>query len=228
MSTEQYRGFSSYAAAWLVAAAFGFSIYVVGMVFYGEDLAWLIGIGAFLVIGAALSYIYVVLPHRLHERIAQEERKAQKKLEEDKAAALEAQEPEPDFDWDDETVLEEETDEDEARDVDESAAEGTQEGVFEDDGDETSQDTSDENAGKPTGYSSPEGEADDLKKIKGIGPKLEEMLNGMGFYHYSQIAEWGDKEIAWMDDNLEGFRGRVTRDEWVAQAQDLLESNDEA
>jgi NADH-quinone oxidoreductase subunit E len=63
--------------------------------------------------------------------------------------------------------------------------------------------------------------ADDLKKIKGVGPKLEAMLNSMGFYHFDQIARWTDKEVAWVDDNLEGFKGRVTRDGWVAQARIL-------
>jgi len=63
-----------------------------------------------------------------------------------------------------------------------------------------------------------DGGADDLKKIKGVGPKLEAVLNGMGFYHFDQIAAWTDQEVAWGDANLEGFRGRVSRDGWVAQA----------
>jgi NADH-quinone oxidoreductase subunit E len=59
---------------------------------------------------------------------------------------------------------------------------------------------------------------DDLKQIKGIGPKLENMLNKMGFYHFDQIAKWGAEEVDWVDHNLEGFKGRVSRDNWVAQA----------
>lgn len=66
-----------------------------------------------------------------------------------------------------------------------------------------------------------EGGADDLKKIKGVGPKLEELCNSLGFYHYDQIANWTPDEVAWVDENLQGFRGRVTRDEWVAQARTL-------
>jgi NADH-quinone oxidoreductase subunit E len=66
-----------------------------------------------------------------------------------------------------------------------------------------------------------DGKADDLKMIKGVGPKLEKMLNGMGFFHFDQIAAWTDRELAWVDQNLEGFKGRATRDEWVAQAQKL-------
>ena len=62
---------------------------------------------------------------------------------------------------------------------------------------------------------------DDLKMIKGVGPKLETMLHGMGFYHFDQIAKWGADEIAWVDDNLEGFKGRASRDEWVSQASAL-------
>lgn len=66
-----------------------------------------------------------------------------------------------------------------------------------------------------------DGGPDDLKKIKGIGPKLEQLLHSLGIYHYDQIAAWGPAEVAWMDDNLQGFRGRVTRDDWVAQARRL-------
>lgn len=65
------------------------------------------------------------------------------------------------------------------------------------------------------------GGADDLTKIKGVGPKMNAMLNGMGFYHFDQIAAWTDKEVAWVDDNLEGFNGRIVRDKWVEQARDL-------
>lgn len=66
------------------------------------------------------------------------------------------------------------------------------------------------------------GGADDLKKIKGVGPKLEQTLNGMGIYHYDQIAGWTAEELAWVDDNIEGFKGRASRDEWVAQARELV------
>ncbi len=75
---------------------------------------------------------------------------------------------------------------------------------------------------KPEGLSAPrEGGADDLTRIKGIGPKLAVMLNEMGYYHFDQIANWSDEEVAWVDGNLQGFRGRVSRDEWVRQAREL-------
>ncbi|MDO5606159.1 MAG: NADH-quinone oxidoreductase subunit E [Paracoccus sp. (in: a-proteobacteria)] len=66
------------------------------------------------------------------------------------------------------------------------------------------------------------GMPDDLKLISGVGPKLEALLHSLGFYHFDQIAAWDGHEIAWVDDNLEGFKGRVTRDEWVRQAQALV------
>ncbi len=77
-------------------------------------------------------------------------------------------------------------------------------------------------AGKPVLYDAPGDQAaDDLKKIKGVGPKLEKTLNGMGVWHYSQIASWSNAQVAWVDENLEGFKGRVSRDGWVAQAKTL-------
>lgn len=77
----------------------------------------------------------------------------------------------------------------------------------------------DKTPAKPKGLTAARsGKADDLKMIKGIGPKLEILCNKLGFFHFDQIAAWTAGEIAWVDDNLEGFKGRVTRDEWVKQA----------
>ena len=66
-----------------------------------------------------------------------------------------------------------------------------------------------------------DGGADDLKMIKGVGPKLEIMLNELWFYHFDQIAGWSAAEVAWVNDNLTGFKGRVSRDNWVEQARKL-------
>ena len=84
-----------------------------------------------------------------------------------------------------------------------------------------------EAAARPVAMATPHhGGPDDLKRIKGVGPKLEELLHTFGIFHFSQIAGWGAPEIAWMDSNLEGFAGRVTRDDWVGQAK-LLASGGE-
>ncbi|MCX7864522.1 MAG: NADH-quinone oxidoreductase subunit E [Novosphingobium sp.] len=65
------------------------------------------------------------------------------------------------------------------------------------------------------------GKGDDLKLIWGVGPKLAKMLNDMGVWHFDQIAAWGKAELNWVDDRLEGFKGRASRDEWVKQSKKL-------
>jgi len=62
--------------------------------------------------------------------------------------------------------------------------------------------------------------ADDLKRIKGVGPKLETTLNELGIYHYDQIAKWTPEHVMWVDDHLK-FKGRIARDGWVDQSQTL-------
>ncbi len=80
---------------------------------------------------------------------------------------------------------------------------------------------------KPALLDAPEGgKPDDLKQIKGIGPKLEKVCHSIGVYHFHQIASWTDEEVAWADANLVGFRGRVSRDNWVSQAKVLADGGD--
>ncbi|MBC2859597.1 NADH-quinone oxidoreductase subunit E [Stappia sp. 28M-7] len=64
------------------------------------------------------------------------------------------------------------------------------------------------------------GKADDLKRIKGVGPKLEGILNELGVYHFDQIASWTDENKAWVDTRLK-FKGRIDREDWIAQAKVL-------
>jgi len=81
---------------------------------------------------------------------------------------------------------------------------------------------SEDGGSQPEARSAPrDGGADDLKEIKGVGPKLESLLHELGIYHFDQIAGWSAAEVAWMDDNLKGFRGRVSRDDWIGQARIL-------
>jgi NADH-quinone oxidoreductase subunit E len=70
-----------------------------------------------------------------------------------------------------------------------------------------------------------DGGADDLKRIKGVGPKLEQTLNELGFYHFDQIAAWTEAEIQWVDNRLK-FKGRITRDDWISQAKQLAAGED--
>ncbi|UWQ27425.1 NADH-quinone oxidoreductase subunit E [Leisingera sp. M523] len=64
------------------------------------------------------------------------------------------------------------------------------------------------------------GLADDLKLLKGVGPKLEQTLNELGFFHFDQIADWTEAEVAWVDARLK-FKGRIERDGWIEQAKRL-------
>lgn len=65
--------------------------------------------------------------------------------------------------------------------------------------------------------------ADDLKAIPGIGPKLEQVLNGMGCRRYGDIAAWTAAEAEKIDAEL-GLDGRITRDGWVEQAKALAKA----
>ncbi|WP_116654339.1 hypothetical protein [Pelagibacterium sediminicola] len=61
---------------------------------------------------------------------------------------------------------------------------------------------------------------DDLKKIRGIGPRIEAGLNSHGVYRYAQIARWSRKRITELDTHLT-LRGRIDREQWVEQAKAL-------
>lgn len=64
------------------------------------------------------------------------------------------------------------------------------------------------------------GQADDLQRIDGIGPKIEEVLHQLGIYHFDQIAAWTRQHVDWVDGYLR-FKGRIDREGWVAQARQL-------
>jgi len=64
------------------------------------------------------------------------------------------------------------------------------------------------------------GTADNLKQIKGIGPKIEASLQAMGIFHIDQIAGWSKANVDWVDAQL-AFKGRIRRERWVEQAREL-------
>ncbi|PIB24753.1 30S ribosomal protein S2 [Amylibacter kogurei] len=79
-----------------------------------------------------------------------------------------------------------------------------------------------ESAGsKPQLFTEAPADKDDLKKISGVGPKLEETMNKLGIYQFAQVASWSNDEIMWVDDNL-SFKGRIERDDWIGQAKELM------
>lgn len=71
------------------------------------------------------------------------------------------------------------------------------------------------------------GTADDLTRLKGVGPKLAATLREMGIHSFAQIAGWSEADIDRVDAQLGRFQGRIRRDNWVEQAK-LLAARDEA
>lgn len=63
-----------------------------------------------------------------------------------------------------------------------------------------------------------EAKADDLTRIRGIGPKLSQLLQSLGITRFTQIAAFDAADLAALDDKLGAFRGRAVRDDWVGQA----------
>ena len=66
---------------------------------------------------------------------------------------------------------------------------------------------------------------DDLGRLKGVGPKFADALRGLGFNRYEQLAGLSATEVERLDGQLGAFRGRLTRDRIVDQA-DYLARND--
>lgn len=67
--------------------------------------------------------------------------------------------------------------------------------------------------------------ADDLTRMKGVGPKVVAALAALGVTRYDQIAAWSDEDAALVDAKLGTFKGRIARDHWVEQAR-LLAAGD--
>lgn len=68
-----------------------------------------------------------------------------------------------------------------------------------------------------------DGRKDDLKKIKGLGPKMEAALNEIGVFHFDQIAGWNRKAVRSIDEQL-SLRGRIEREKWVSQAKAIVKA----
>lgn len=69
-------------------------------------------------------------------------------------------------------------------------------------------------------YDSAPDNVDDLKTISGVGPGIEEKLNGFGIYTFEQIANWNQENVDTFDELL-SFKGRIDRDNWIDQAKEL-------
>ncbi len=62
------------------------------------------------------------------------------------------------------------------------------------------------------------GKPDDLLQIKGVGPKLNALLNSLGIHRFDQISKWTADHVAKVDGHLGSFKGRIDRDNWIEQA----------
>ena len=67
--------------------------------------------------------------------------------------------------------------------------------------------------------------ADDLGQIKGIGPKLQALLNTAGIFHFDQISQWTAENVAWADTHFPGFKGCASRHVWPEQAEAVSAQN---
>ena len=65
-----------------------------------------------------------------------------------------------------------------------------------------------------------EGKPDNLKKISGVGPVLEKKLHEAGIYFFWQVAALKEDQIADLEEEM-SFPGRITRDEWIKQAEEF-------
>ncbi|WP_072392735.1 30S ribosomal protein S2 [Hyphomicrobium sp. CS1GBMeth3] len=74
------------------------------------------------------------------------------------------------------------------------------------------------------GIDAPRGEADDLKRITGITPKIEQKLNDAGVFHFWQIADLDADNLGALDRKLK-LKGQIEQEGWVAQAKKLAEAS---
>jgi len=80
--------------------------------------------------------------------------------------------------------------------------------------------------GKPPGLPHPrDGRRDNLKRIDGLGPLDESMLNNLGVYHFDQIAKWDQREVLWLENHAFAV-GRIGRENWQDQARELAADRD--
>lgn len=66
---------------------------------------------------------------------------------------------------------------------------------------------------------------DDLKSIRGIGPKTEQVLHDHGIQTFRQLAELDRDGVEELEAALADPTGRIHRDEWVSQAKALYEQH---
>ena len=66
------------------------------------------------------------------------------------------------------------------------------------------------------------GKPDDLTQIKGVPKVLASKLHRVGVFYFWQIAEWSPDDVKYVDGKLAAYKGRIERDAWVNQANELV------
>lgn len=66
--------------------------------------------------------------------------------------------------------------------------------------------------------------ADDLKRISGVGPVMEEKLHQLGIFTFDQVSKMTEREYELLDSITGEFPGRAQRDDWAGQAEKLKNS----
>lgn len=226
--TDENKGLPCAAKMWLLAMAIGLGLAVLlpAMGVLTGKWALILGLGFFLIGGALMALLLCSRDAEVEEiapvveapapdgaDAAAAEKAAADKAAADAAAAADTAAAEK-------AAAEKAAAEKAAADAAAKAAADTSAASEDFDKDGTVEGT--DEGSRPEALDGPrDGTADDLKMIKGIGPKLEKLCNSLGFYHFDQIATWSADEVAWVNANLQGFKGRVSRDNWVEQAKTL-------
>jgi predicted flap endonuclease-1-like 5' DNA nuclease len=86
--------------------------------------------------------------------------------------------------------------------------------------------TTEVSAEQPIQIAAPANGGDNLTAIGGIGPRIAEVLNGLGIWTYAQVADWTPANETWIEEHL-SFKGRVDREQWVEQAKVLVANSAE-
>ena len=78
---------------------------------------------------------------------------------------------------------------------------------------------------KPKAAPAKTAQLDDLRQLKGVGPKLVALLGELGVTRFDQIAAWTAADVETIDAQLGTFKGRIVRDNWIEQAGFLAEGD---
>ncbi|SDR77563.1 NrfD/PsrC family molybdoenzyme membrane anchor subunit [Christiangramia echinicola] len=86
---------------------------------------------------------------------------------------------------------------------------------------EVMKDRIDEMLGRIGTYDPAKQDADDLTKLKNVGPLLQQHLHQVGIYLFDQVSKLTEQDFELLDEVIENFPIEANREGWVAQANKL-------